>query len=782
MANYIGKEPTPVPLSTADYGDGTITAAKLAPGAATGNIGYTPLNAAGGTVGGNLQVTGTTTTADIDATGQVDIVGNTNITGNYTQLAGTTTLFQDPTLALQAATKQYVDNNFQLATGTVTTLLTNLTLTNASFRVYEFTQTAEFVTITMPDATTLTISNGKWVFKNEGGHAIGIRDNADNLLGAIGPYSSVTIYLASTATAAGKWSLLGDDVRPWFISNSGVLPQTGTALSDQLVATTAAVVVKLTSTKYVVVHPDNTATPNIVAYAIDTSTTPATVGSRTILAPLAGAIAASAICVAERITDTTCYIANGVSVTSHVVLTVTGVGIAVSNTLSGSFATVPFQHNPILGEVAQVQKVTDDLFVYAFAPTAAAIVFYPVKIDGTTIRIGTTVSSTNTQATGMAGWIDMRLVAYNAGTGVGQVAVCHPNAAAAPFNLFVQRVTINKNTVGNAPSFNAVVAADSVQVTGAAMAATFNFGFAVDQADPQYGCVFYYANTTIAPSYNGVYNLQTGTLTSTATTALSVVGITPVATGYQRFGVISNGGTATATTAGLIGNSRGLLFEQWDTGAWRGYITTATGIRFVKISHVGITYSATLADYSIPDGTSTVSGLEIIGGRCSRYADNTTATNPSIAVLSNSAISPAAGTIGGGKLYVINDESNKLNLIDVYAPSTFSFRDAVPTLVGLQQFVTKSGYFAIPIGSSTATTTNQGSYNTWAWFRLFPNGAMRYYGNWTLGIVNAGQVAFNAPTNVQDNEIVLVNNSVEFDQVENINYRRFLKIETAVVS
>jgi hypothetical protein len=59
---------------------------------------------------------------------------------------------------------------------------------------------------------------------------------------------------------------------------------------------------------------------------------------------------------------------------------------------------------------------------------------------------------------------------------------------------------------------------------------------------------------------------------------------------------------------------------------------------------------------------------------------------------------------------------------------------------------------------------------------------MRYYGNWQLNIVNAGQVAFNAPSVVQDNEIVLVNNSVEFDQERNINWRRFLKIETAVVS
>ena len=782
MANYIGKEPTPVPLSTSDYGDGSITAVKLAPGAAVGNIGFTPLDAAGGTVSGNLQVAGTTITADIDATGQVDIIGNTNITGNYTQLAGTTTLFQDPTLALQAATKQYVDNNFQLATGSVQALTGDITLTSASARVFEFTAVPEFTVANLPNATTLTISNGKFVFRNEGKHPLGVKDNAGNLIGAVGPNSTATCYLYSTATAAGNWSLVGDDVRPFFVSNSGVLPQSGTTAADTLLSTAYALTIKLTDTKYVVVHNDNTATnQQVIAYAVDTSTRPATVGSRTVLAALSATSGVAALappCIGFRVTDTTCYVANASSVTSHVVLTISGVGITVSNTLSGTFAAVPFQHNPILGEISQVQRIADDLYLYAFAATAAVIVYYGVKIDGTVIRISTTVNSPQLNGTGFAGLIDMRFISFDAGTGVGKVGICHTQGTAAPFNLFVNRVTVTRNGPGAAPSLAAV---DSVQVTGAALAATANFGFAVDQDDPQYGVVYYLANTTVFPSYNGVYNLNTGTLTSTATQViLSQAG--GVATGFQRFASVANAGAVSATTAGVIGNSRGLLVDQLGAGAWRTYWITATSIRFIKISHVGIVYTTTLADYAIPDGTATVSGLAILGGNCSRYSDNTTSTAPGFVVVSNSAMTPAAGQIGGAKMYLVYDQTDKLNLIDVYAPETFSIRDGLPTLIGLQQMITKSGYLILPVGDPTATTTSEGSFNTWAFFKLNQNGGLRYFGTWPLPLKNTREVVFNNPFNVQDNEIDICSNGIEFDQVLGIHYRKMLKIETAIAN
>jgi len=314
--SYIGREPTPVPLSTADYQDASVTAAKLAPNAAVGNIGYTPFDAAGGTISGAVDINGTTDLVNTNVVGTLDVTGDIDLTGNFIQnpASGTFTLAQDPTLALQAATKQYVDNNFQLSTGAVQALTVDLTLTNASARVFEFTSVTEFVIVNLPAANTLSISNGKFVFRNEGAKPFGVRNSAGQLIGGVGPNSTATVYLYDTSTAAGKWSIVGDDVRPFYITNSNLLPQSGTAVADTLTTTQYSTTVKLTSTKYVVIHADNTATnQQVIAYAIDTSTRPATIGSRTVLAALSVASGTGVLAppvIAFRVTDTTLYVAN----------------------------------------------------------------------------------------------------------------------------------------------------------------------------------------------------------------------------------------------------------------------------------------------------------------------------------------------------------------------------------------------------------------------------------------------------------------------------------------
>ena len=795
--SYIGKEPTPVPLSTADYQDASVTAAKLAPGAAVGNIGYTPLDTAGGTV------TGTTTFQ-----GTVNLQGTSNITNadvTTLDVTGVTTLGLDPVLPLQAATKQYVDNNFQLATGSVQALTGDLTLTAASARVFEFTAVPEFTIVNLPAANTLTISNGKFVFRNEGRFPFGLRDNAGNLVGAVGPNSTATVYLYDITTAAGKWSIVGDDVRPFFIVNSNTLPNSGTAVADQLVSTQYALTVRLSATSYVIIHADNTATnQQVIAYAVDASTRPATIGSRTLIPALSAAsgVATNAPpCIAYAINATTVYVANASSLTSHAVLTVSGAAITVTSTLAGTFALNPFQFNPVLGEISTVQRIADDLFLFINAPSAAAISYQAVKIDGTTIRISAQQTA-STNATGMAGWIDTRLISWDptAGTapnntGGGIVGVVHPTAAAAPFGLTFNRVSVWKNASGSAPTLGLasgthttpLAASEQLVVTGATMAATCNFGFAIDTADTQYGCVFYYANSTIYPTYNGIYNLRTGTLTSTA--AQTIIATAGVATGFQRYGstTAAGAGAATATTAGIIGNARGLLFDSYGAGAWRAYLITTTSIRFIKISHVTTTYTATLADFSIPDNTATVSGLSILTGTSSRMLNPTaTGTGSAFAVLSNSSMVPGTGTQGGAKLYSMFETAgtNKINLVDMYAPSTFSIRDSTPTLIGLQILQTQTGYFALPIGDPTSTTANQGSFNYWAWFKIGSNGQLRYFGNWNLPIKNFGEVVFSSQFGIPDSLDFIYNtsNGIEYDQVEGIHYRRFMLIQTATVS
>jgi hypothetical protein len=787
--SYIGKQPTPVPLSTEDYQDGSVTGVKLAPNAAIVNLGFTPLNQAGGTVTGPLTVdgkitggnglevtTGLTQVRALTVVGTQTSTGALNLTGNIS-ISGTTLLGGDPTLALQAATKQYVDNNFQLATGVVTTLSGQVTLTAASARVIESTSVAEYSTVTLPDATTLTVSNGKFVFRNEDGNVFGIRNAAGQLLGAVGPNSTATVYLYNTATVAGTWSIVGDDVRPFFISNDGILPQSGTAASDTLATTDYALGIKIDTNRYVVIHKDTTATNNnVIAYAVDTSVFPAAVGARTVISSLSTGATVTTSPTAYAVDANTVFVFNGTGTNSFAVLRIVGTAITVFNSaLTSPFATNPLSVQPVLSETQNVIQVAPDLYLFAFAASAATISYQAVKIDGTVARISTAVLSPQINGTGFAGFIDMRMISYNAGTGVGRVGVCHTVGTAAPYSLFVNRVTVTKNAAGAAPSLAAV---DSVQATGATMPATFSFGFAVDQADPQFGVVYHLQNTTTFPCYNGITNLDTGTLTSTANSVI----IARASTSFVRFAQ-----TTSVVTAGMIGNDRSLGLEQYGPGAWRTYLTVAASTTLIKLSHVGPVYTATVADYAMPSGSNTVSGLAFVGGQCSYdigaipgQMGSYVSTSPTIVVMENSAMVPAAGQIGGAKLYVFNDEGNKLNLKRIVAPDTFGFRDQVPTLIGLQLYATKSGYMFIPATTATATTTNAGSFNSLAVFKISNTGNVRYYGTYQLPIKTVSEVFFNSHLSRFDDEIVMVDNAIEYDQALLIHYRKFLRMETAV--
>jgi hypothetical protein len=785
--SYIGREPTPVPLSTADYQDASVTAAKLAPNAAVGNIGYTPFDAAGGTISGAVDINGTTDLVNTNVVGTLDVTGDIDLTGNFIQnpASGTFTLAQDPTLALQAATKQYVDNNFQLATGAIQALTTDLTLTNASARVFEFTSVTEFVLVNLPSATTLSISNGKFIFRNEGAKPFGVRNSTGQLIGAVGPNSTATVYLYDNTIAAGKWSITGDDVRPFYITNSNLLPQSGTAVADTLNTTQYSTTVKLTSTKYVVIHADNTATnQQVIAYAIDTSTRPATIGSRTVLAALSVASGVGVLAppvIAFRVTDTTLYVANSSSTTSHVVLTVTGVGIAVSNTIAGTFSGSVFM-NPVLGELCTWQRISDDMYLMWYPPSAAVIPVQVIKIDGTTIRVSTATNTAIANGTSAQGFTDPRLISYDAGTGVGVVAFCHTQGA-SPYSLYIEKVEVSKNAPGVAPTITAIT---NVLVNmGGSTTGTATWGFAVDTANTNFGCVVF-LNASLFPTYTAISGLQAGQVLTSGTNSV-IISSAAVAAGFSRYGVATNGGTGSAPTAGIIGNSRGLLFDSYGPAAWRFYLMNATSGRFIKIAYTGTlgSFTATLADISIPDGTNTaVSAMCILAGNSSRSKDpGNIGTYPAFVVMNNSAIQPAAGTQGGAKLYLMNDQSNKINLVDTYAPSNFTLcRDNTPTLIGLQTLQTRDGYFAIPVGNTTTATTTQLSFNTYAWFKVGTNGQLRYFGNWQLPIKAVNEVSFTDQYELDDGYIYQLGNGLDFDQVENIHYRRWVEIQTAVVS
>jgi hypothetical protein len=463
------------------------------------------------------------------------------------------------------------------------------------------------------------------------------------------------------------------------------------------------------------------------------------------------------------------------------VLTVSGVGISVSNTIAGVFTASVFM-NPVLGEFCTWQRITDDMYLIWYPSSAAVIPFQVVKIDGTTIRVSTATNTAIANGTSTQGYTDPRLVSYDAGTGVGVVAVCHTQGA-SPYSLYIEKIEVSKNAPGVAPTITAIT---NVLVNmGGSSTPAVNFGFAVDTANTNFGCVFF-LNASVFPTYTAISGLQAGQVLTSGTNSV-IIASAAVAAGFQRYGVATNGGAASAPTVGIIGNSRGLLFDSFGPGAWRAYLSNATSTRFIKISYTGslVSFTATLADFSIPDGTNTaLSAMCILTGNTSRsITPNAVGTNPTFMVMNNSNMLPAAGTTGGAKLYLMNDQANKINLIDTFSSSNFTLsRDSTPTLIGLQILQTRDGYFAIPVGNPTATTTSQLSFNTYAWFKIDTNGQFRYFGNWQLPLKCNNEVNFTDQYELDDGYIVQLANGLEFDQVENIHYRRWVEIQTAVVS
>lgn len=89
-------------VTTAKLADGSVTSAKLASGAAAANLGYTPLNAAGGTISGNLTVSGVTTlSSTLGVSGTLTASGAVSV-GTTLTVTGATTL--KSTLGVTGAT------------------------------------------------------------------------------------------------------------------------------------------------------------------------------------------------------------------------------------------------------------------------------------------------------------------------------------------------------------------------------------------------------------------------------------------------------------------------------------------------------------------------------------------------------------------------------------------------------------------------------------------------------------------------------------------------------
>lgn len=100
-----------------------------------------------------------------------------------------------------------------------TVITANTALTAATIGQHLIAMVAMGSSVTLPDATTLSVGPAKCYLDNtKGGYPVGIRDSAGVLIMAIAAGGEAIVSLRDNSTAAGVWSVTGSNLEPGLIT------------------------------------------------------------------------------------------------------------------------------------------------------------------------------------------------------------------------------------------------------------------------------------------------------------------------------------------------------------------------------------------------------------------------------------------------------------------------------------------------------------------------------------------------------------------------------------
>jgi hypothetical protein len=251
------------------------------------------------------------------------------------------------------------------------TVTDNVTLTT-TFLLVPLQMATLGKSVTLPDATTLTVGGPQYIIDNsKGAYSAGIRDSAGTLLMAVAPAGVALVSLRDASTAAGVWVINGTNLEPGLVTMDQTLSTTyGTTLFPAFVAmdtNTSVHFVALTN-GYAALVVDNAGKVISTPVAID-----ATPGE----APKT----------AFKIDATRLIV---FTATKAVVLTLTGTTPALSITVGTLTAFTNYDDGIGSPKLAQLSSA---LFV-----TTNGLASQALSVSGTTITVGTAATVAGDQA------------------------------------------------------------------------------------------------------------------------------------------------------------------------------------------------------------------------------------------------------------------------------------------------------------------------------------------------------------------------------------------------
>ena len=270
----------------------------------------------------------------------------------------------------------------------VNATVTSSTTISGTGKLVPIAMTSLGQSVTLPDATTLSLGGPLFVLDNSrGGYAAGVRDNGGNLLFAIAPGGKATMFLQANSVAAGTWDFVGTNLEAGLITIDQTLSTTytpGGYPSQAFVAldsNTSIHLVRLAAGGVAAFICDNTGKVLTTPVAVDSGSTQE-VG-------LFKVSSTSAILF---------YVAG--SSYKAVVLTVSGSSPSLSLAV-GTAATASGNYwiNESPYGVPTIAQLTGTLYVISQGGSSNVVA---VSVSGSTVTIGTAASSPFTNGVGAA--------------------------------------------------------------------------------------------------------------------------------------------------------------------------------------------------------------------------------------------------------------------------------------------------------------------------------------------------------------------------------------------
>ena len=266
---------------------------------------------------------------------------------------------------------------------TTATITGNTTLTAASAGYQYIATTVLGRSITLPDATTVTIGSPKFYLDNtSGGYPVGIRNSAGTLLMGIAAGGAATVSCQSISTAAGVWSITGRNLEPGLITIDNVF-------SSSYSGNTLLPFVAFDSVKslHFLKLPSS---GGFAAVAVDNTTgavgTPVTVSTTTSMTPRTAFMITSTTAIVFYSADSGTLIGVVISLSGATTLTV---GTPSSTLTAAGVGVENFKDVPKIAQLA----ATLYLVSYATATGAGTTSVAAFQVSsGTTVTLGSVVN------------------------------------------------------------------------------------------------------------------------------------------------------------------------------------------------------------------------------------------------------------------------------------------------------------------------------------------------------------------------------------------------------